>query len=166
MHIDIEAREEPAPRRAVNPDDAVTGFVAWMRAFGTDFAGRWWPAEDIAGFWAWYCAEAGIEEAHPDDMRARLSKLPGVLAERSRIAGPQFDDLRRYLARLTSRGERTRLVVYRIATAAEMAAADATSAAAARSARAQPGPALAKLAARNTASKSPAPPQRVLRRAA
>ncbi len=117
------ARDPTAPRRAVDIAEAVVGFVEWMREHGSEFAGRWWSVEDIDEFWAWYCDEAWIGEAHPHEVRVRLLQLPGVVSERRRIGAPQYEALRRYLGRLTSsRPDREKWSLWRVATADEMAA--------------------------------------------
>ena len=124
MPANTTADAEPyqTGRRAVPLVRAVPDFVAWLRDHGDDFAGHWWPCEDITEFWRWYCAEAGIEEHAATDANHQLSKQPGVLCERRRLKGsPQLAGLRRYLARLTSRTVPVKAVVYRIATVAEMA---------------------------------------------
>ena len=109
-------------RRAVNPHEATLRFVEWLRSNGFD---GWMLSEDVGGFYSWFCRDEGFEELLHDELRASLADLPGVSASRRRINGPQFEDLRRYLARigrLKAKADLNRFELYRIASHEEMAA--------------------------------------------
>lgn len=109
---DDAQEQRDTARRCVEPAEALAGFVEWMNAGG--FAGQWWPSIEIAGFFAWYCADTGIEEMNPDTLLAMLREPSARFsAGRRRLNQPMFDDLRAYLERMPSRGTVGRAVLYR-----------------------------------------------------
>ncbi len=105
-------------RRAAKPDADIRAFLLWMRDHGFD---GYHTSSDILEFYDWFCAEQGFQKMHPDMMRNLFGKLPGVVAERRRIASRQFDALRAYLERCSSsRGVPVRPELYRISSHEEM----------------------------------------------
>lgn len=109
-------------RRAINNQTAVTRFAAWMRDWG--YTG-WMISDDLVAHYVNFCADEALEEMHHDELRSRIAALRGVVAGRKRINGPQFADLRRYLAktgRLRAEPHLNRFEVFRVASHEEMAA--------------------------------------------
>lgn len=109
------------PRRAINPHESALRFVGWLRDMG--YTG-WMLSEDACDHYSVFCREQGLEEMLHDDIRARLADMPGVIAGRRRVNGPQFVDLRRYLARtgrLRTVADLNRFELYRIDSHEEMA---------------------------------------------
>lgn len=114
--LDLAPEPEPEPgvlaRRAISPEDMLPRFIEWMNAGG--FAGRYWPTLDIVGFYGWFCHDERLEEMPPDKFLCLLRRPEHRFsAGRRRLNQPMFDDVRAYLARLTSRGDERRAVLYR-----------------------------------------------------
>lgn len=102
-------------RRAIKPREAVNRFAEWLRDWG--YTG-WMISDDLVGHYINFCADEALEEMSHDDVRALFAKLPGIVAGRKRINGPQFADLRRYLAatgRLRTEAHLNRFEVFRVA---------------------------------------------------
>lgn len=104
----------PAPRHAINPHEAVMRFCSWMREWG--FEG-WHPSEDVIGFYQWFSADAGLEEIDHGLLLERVATAPWITRERKRLNGQQFARIKRRL------GGAERAVLYRVASAEEMAEA-------------------------------------------
>lgn len=122
--IALVARTEPsvptptrstAPRRAVNPHEAVMLFCGWLRDH--EFVG-WHPADDIVGFYQWFCADEGLEEMNHDLIRERFASAPGVTRERRRLNGTSDKEMVRIKKRL---GGADRAMLYRVASHEELA---------------------------------------------
>lgn len=107
----------PGPRRAQNPHEAVLRFAAWLRE--GEFAG-WHTAEDIVEFYQWHCEAEGLEELQHDLLRERFASAPGVTRERRRLASATAPELVRIRRRM---GGADRAMLYRVASAEEMAEA-------------------------------------------
>lgn len=105
----------PPARRAVNPHEAVMRFCGWMRDWG--FVG-WHPADDIVGFYQWFCDDEGLEEMNHDLLRERFACAPGVARERRRLNGTTDKEMVRIKRRL---GGADRAMLYRVASHEELA---------------------------------------------
>ena len=112
-----EASPERGPRyrRHINPHEAVMRFGVWMRDWG--FVG-WQPADDIVGFYQWFCDEEGLEEMNHDLLRERFASAPGVTRERRRLNGTSDREMLRIKRRL---GGADRAMLYRVSSHEELA---------------------------------------------
>lgn len=103
------------PRRQINPHEAVMRFCSWMGDWG--FVG-WHPADDIVGFYQWFCEEEGLEEMNHDLLRERFACAPGVTRERRRLNGTTDKEMVRIKKRLAGAD---RAMLYRVASREELA---------------------------------------------
>lgn len=91
----LRVPSEPLKRRWVARDEAVDGFLTWMRE--SEFTG-WYVTADIVEFWRWYAAEHSIVEHSADDIRAALGRCQGISTCRRRtksLKGPEWAAVRR-----------------------------------------------------------------------
>lgn len=104
-------------RKYVDHDIAIALFAGYLH----DAWSGWWTAAEITGFYEDWCGEENIEEMPLQTMLAKLGKRTGIRHQRSRLNAADQLWLRRYLA---GQGRlRDKVMVYRIAGAAEVMAA-------------------------------------------